>query len=355
MSHGDYSLSREHCEFREGLLEKGVRRCVAWVVAEGLPARCFLRLQRERPMSRFGPVMHRLAGIAAMACLPVLAAAQDSIAGLCGACQPSKFATCGGFLEGPSIDSAGGLWVVDVTGGRILKISGNGDCVSQGKTGGMPNGSKFTKDGRLFVTDSRLGLITFDPVKQTAAVVAGKYNGIPLMSANDLAIDRFGGVYFTVPAGSALMNPIGKVLYLAPDGKDLRMVIDKIAYPNGIAISPDGETVLIAEFAAQRIISVPSLTAKGGFPLTYVYATTRGGIGPDGIAMDHAGRLYVANFGSGEVLVFSPQGVPLGAIELPASAGKMVSNLVIHGQELYVTEGSKGEIWRVHLKTAATN
>jgi gluconolactonase len=275
------------------------------------------------------------------------------MAKFCGSCQPHRFATCGGFLEGASVDAAGGLWVVDVTGGRILEITGAGQCIAKGKTGGMPNGSKFAKDGQLFVTDSRLGLITFDVATGTVSVIADQYGTTSLASANDLAIDQDGGIYFTVPAGSGQLNPVGRVFYLSPDHKNLRLLTDKIAFPNGIAISPDGQSVLIAEFASQRIISVPSLTAKGDFPLTYVYARTRGGIGPDGIALDPSGRLLVANFGSGEVLVYSAEGVPLGAIKLPESAGKRVSNLVIRGRDLYVTEGSKGEVWRISLNKTA--
>jgi gluconolactonase len=291
--------------------------------------------------------------LAALTGFPVIAFAEDSMANLCGHCQPQRFAVCGGFLEGPSVDATGGLWVVDVTGGRILQITAAGQCITKGNTGGMPNGSKFAKDGRLFVTDSRLGLITFDPANGTVSVVADKYRNTSLAGANDLAIDQGGGIYFTVPSGSGQLNPVGRVFYLAADQKSLRLVTDKIAFPNGIAISADGQSVLIAEFASQRIISVPSFAAKGGFPLTYVYARTRGGIGPDGIALDHKGRLFVANFGSGEVLVYSPEGVPLGAIKFPESAGKMVSNIVIRGRELFITDGSKGEFWRMALNEAA--
>jgi gluconolactonase len=304
-------------------------------------------------MSLLRILSRHLPALAAMAGLPVMACAQDSMAKLCGYCQPHKFATCGGFLEGASVDPAGGLWVVDVTGGRILQVTAAGQCIAKGKTGGMPNGSKFAKDGQLFVTDSRLGLITFDASKGTASVIADKYGTTSLASANDLAIDQDGGIYFTVPSGSGQLNPVGRVFYLAPDHINLRLVTDRIAFPNGIAITLDGQSVLIAEFASQRIISVPSFAAKRGFPLTYVYARTRGGIGPDGIALDHTGRLFVANFGSGEVLVYSATGVPLGAIRFPESAGKMVSNLVIRGRELYVTEGSKGEVWRIALNESA--
>jgi gluconolactonase len=194
-----------------------------------------------------------------------------------------------------------------------------------------------------------MGLISLDTSTSKVTIIADKYEGTSLATANNLAIDEAGGIYFTVPAGSGVLNPVGRVFYLESDAKTLRLVTDKIAFPNGIAIAPGGQTILIAEFAAQRVLSVPALTAKGGFPLTYVYARTRGGIGPDGIMVDGKGRHFTASFGSGEVLVFSAVGRPLGAIALPEEAGQMLSNLVIRGHDLYITEGAKGEVWRVHL------
>jgi len=297
------------------------------------------------------PKFKRIAAVMSVALAlsgaPFLASAQESMATFCGECHVETFATCGGFLEGASVDSSGGLWVVDVTGGRILNITDDGQCVSKGKTGGMPNGSKFSKDGRMFVTDAKLGLITFDPQTAKVTVIADKFEGTSLASANDLAIDEAGGIYFTVPGGSGVLNANGRVFYLEPDSKTLKLVTDKIAFPNGIAIGAGGQTVLIAEFAAQRVISVPALTAKGGFPLTYVYARTRAGVGPDGIMVDAKGHLLTASMGSGEVLVFSADGRPLGAIGFPEEAGKTVTNFAIRGHNLYITVG--GAVWRVQL------
>jgi gluconolactonase len=280
---------------------------------------------------------------------PFLASAQDSLSGFCGQCRPEKFASCGGFLEGASVDPSGGLWVVDVTGGRIINVTDAGQCVVKGNTGGTPNGSRFNKEGRHFITDAKLGLLSFDSATSKITVVADKYEGTSLASANDLAIDEAGGIYFTVPGGSNLLNPVGRVFYLEPNLKTLRLVTDKIAFPNGIAITAGGQTILVAEFAAKRVLSLPALTAKGGFPLAYVYARTRGGVGPDGITVDSKGRLITANLGTGEALVFAADGRPLGAIQLPEDAGKNLTNLIVSGQDLYMTEAAKGEIWRVRL------
>jgi len=284
-----------------------------------------------------------------LAIAPFLSPAQETLAGFCGQCRPEKFASCGGFMEGASLDPSGGLWVVDVIGDRILNITDSGQCVVKGKTGGTPNGSRFNKAGRLFITDAKLGLISLDPATSKVTVVADKYEGTSLASANDLAIDEAGGIYFTVPGGSNLLNPVGRVFYLEPDYKTLRLVTDKIAFPNGIAIAAGGQTILVAEFAAKRVLSLPALTAKGGFPLSYVYARTRGGVGPDGITVDGKGRLITANLGTGEALVFASDGRPLGAIQLPEDAGRNLTNLIVRGHDLYMTESGKGEIWRVRL------
>ena len=57
---------------------------------------------------------------------PAAMAAEASLEPICGNCQFERVATCGGFLEGLSVDAAGVLWVMDVTGDRILSISDGG-------------------------------------------------------------------------------------------------------------------------------------------------------------------------------------------------------------------------------------
>jgi gluconolactonase len=297
-------------------------------------------------------VAFQMSIVLVLAVAPFLASAQESLSTFCGECRAEKVATCGGFLEGASLDPSGGLWVVDVTGGRVLNITHDGKCVVKGNTGGLPNGSKFTKDGRLIITDAKLGLITMDLSTSKVSVIADTYEGSSLATANDLAIDAAGGIYFTVSGvGSGILNPNGRVFYLEPDGKTLHLFADKIAFSNGIALSNGGRTVLIAEFAAQRVLSAPALAAKGrsspGLSSTFVYARTRGGIGPDGILVDAKGHLLTANLGTGEVLVFTPDGRLMGGIQLPDEAGKGVTNFVISGHDLYITDG--GAVWKVVL------
>ena len=70
---------------------------------------------------------------------------------------------------------------------------------------------------------------------------------------------------------------------------------------------------------------------------------------------DSAGNIYVAHYGSGEVLVFAPNGDYYGAIRLPERAGSDPTNLAFHSGYLYITESKKGEIWRVKAKIPGIN
>src|SRR5205814_10410904 len=62
------------------------------------------------------------------------------------------------FLEGPSFDRVGNLFVVDIPWGRMFKITPFGKVSVAGEYDGERNGLKFHKDGRAFMADQRHGL-----------------------------------------------------------------------------------------------------------------------------------------------------------------------------------------------------
>src|SRR5512142_2538171 len=67
------------------------------------------------------------------------------------------------FLEGPSFDREGNLYVVDVAWGRVFRISPAGDVALITEYDGEPNGLKIHKDGRIFIADYRNGIMLLDP------------------------------------------------------------------------------------------------------------------------------------------------------------------------------------------------
>lgn len=256
-----------------------------------------------------------------------------------------RFAACGGFLEGITTDPRGDLWSLDVVGGRILQIDVDGHCRERGMLPGYPNGAKFGPDGSMIIA-AGAGLYRFDTTSGTLARLTFDYQGIAVEGLNDLAFDGRGGLYVTAPGRSSILAPTGRVFYRAPTG-EVRLLADGLAFPNGIAVAPDGETVLVSELAAKRIISLPSVDGKGALRMPYVFAFTAGGFGADGIGFGADGRLLAANLGARQLLVFSIDGQHQDKIDLPAAAGALVTNFTFRGDEMFVTEAGKGEIWRM--------
>jgi gluconolactonase len=278
--------------------------------------------------------------------------AKSRLVDICGDCKVEKVIACSGFLEGVNFDKDGLMWMTGLNSGEIFKIGPDRQCTVATKTGGAANGARFHKDGRLFITDRRLGLLAYDPAKNTTAVIRDSLGAERFRGLNDLIFDKDGGVYFTEPSGSNVLTPNGRVFFL-PAGEIpvLRIFTGGIAFPNGIALSPNEARLYVAEFSMNRILAFNTNPAQpGGNP--FVFAQFEGGTGPDGLTIDAAGNVYAAHFNAGEVMVVEPRGFIIGAIRLPPEAGLAVTNVGFHDGYLYITEAAKNEVWRVKTNIA---
>src|SRR5215471_3939180 len=90
------------------------------------------------------------------------------------------------FLEGPSFDRAGNLYVVDVAWGRVFRISPGGEIAPAIEYDGEPNGLKIHKDGRIFIADYRHGILQLDPTSGDIRPVVESDQGRPFKGVNDL-------------------------------------------------------------------------------------------------------------------------------------------------------------------------
>jgi gluconolactonase len=150
--------------------------------------------------------------------------------------------------------------------------------------------------------------------------------GTPLTNPNDASADGRGGVYFSDPGRFAReARAQGWILHLAADGA-LRRVAGPLRYPNGVHVA--GGMLYVSEHLQHRILRYEMLPtgalgeARTFADLTRVPRAARYRVayaltGPDGLEFGPDGDLYVAIYGEGRLLRFSPGGALLGTTEFP--------------------------------------
>jgi gluconolactonase len=254
------------------------------------------------------------------------------------------------YIEGPSFDRDGNLYIVDIAFGLIYQINPQGTIKLLTEYDGEPNGLKIHQDGRIFVADHKNGLMLLDPQSGEIKSFVERYKTESFKGLNDLVFSKEGNLYFTDQGQTGLQDPAGRVFCLDAQGK-LNCLLNNVPSPNGIALNPQENFLYIAATRANsiwRAMLLPdgSITRVGNF------IQLSGGVGPDGLAVDQAGNLYVAHAGLGTVWKFSPQGEPL--LRIRSCAGMMTTNLIFGGkdnQDLFITESESGSILRVRMDT----
>ncbi|HEX6983845.1 MAG TPA: SMP-30/gluconolactonase/LRE family protein, partial [Planctomycetaceae bacterium] len=267
---------------------------------------------------------------------------------------PEKFRKGGGtahgrkkphsFLEGPSFDRDGNLYVTDIPHGRIFRVSPKGEMDVAAEYDGEPNGLKIHKDGRIFIADHKNGIMLMDP--KTGGVtphVVGpdkeRFKGV-----NDLVFASNGDLYFTDQGQTGLHDPTGRVYRLTPEGR-LDCLLSTVPSPNGIVPSRSERALFVAATRANAVWLVP-LTPRGGVSKVGLFVQLPCP-GPDGMALDEEGNLAVAHPSLGVVWLFNTKGVPLYRVE--SCAGSMVTNIAYGGEGrrfLYMTESQTGTVMR---------
>ena len=101
------------------------------------------------------------------------------------------------FIEGPSFDAEGNLYIVDIPFGRIFKITPDARWSLAVEYEGWPNGLKIGRDGRILVADYRHGIMEFDPKAGRMQPILASRNSESFRGCNDLHIASNGDIYFT--------------------------------------------------------------------------------------------------------------------------------------------------------------
>ncbi len=311
-----------------------------------------------------------------LALLPVLASAQESIERLDPALDAilaadAKIETlCTGFdwAEGPVWDEKEKrLLFSDVPRNTIyqwkegdteasvfMKPSGFTGVGSYGSEPGS-NGLAMDGKGQLYCCehgDRRVSYLTPGGGKRT---LADNFNGKRFNSPNDLAIAANGDVYFTDPPYGLPGRdkdtefkelPFHGVFRVTPQGV-VSLVTRDLDRPNGVALSPDGKTLYVAQsHGPAPIIMAYPLKADGtieGGKVFFNCKELKGPGAPDGIKVDAKGNVF--STGPGGCLIFNPEGKLLGRI----LCGRPTANVAFgeNGTRLYLT--SDDRILRVAL------
>lgn len=263
-----------------------------------------------------------------------------------------------GWSEGPVWDRQRDcLYFTDVPGNiawrwseaggatKFLDPSGiSKDAVSGFREPGA-NGLAISNDGSLLICNhGKRAVERMDIETGQRTTLAQSYNGKAFNSPNDLVEAVDGGLFFTDPpyglegldASPLKEQNANGVYHLQPDGRIARL-IDTMTYPNGIALSPDGETLYVSQSdpAAPLLMRMApdGSNATIFFDASAYMSDTAPGL-PDGMAVSATGHIFTT--GPGGVFVLSPAGEPLARIK----TGKATANCCFggsDGQTLYMT------------------
>ena len=258
------------------------------------------------------------------------------------------------FLEGPSFDRAGNLYVVNIPYGQVLRVSREGDFAVIAEWDGEPNGLKIHKDGRIFIADHKQGLMLLDPASGKVEAFFDRPRRERFKGLNDLIFAKNGDLYFTDQGEADLRDPTGRLFRLrAPrdgQGGTLDLLLDNVPSPNGLVLTQNEDILYLAVTRGNAVWQVP-LNPDGTLGRVGIFIQMSGGTGPDGMAMDSEGNLAVCHVGLGSVWLFSRLGRPL--YEISSCTGHATTNAAYGGADgrtLFITESETGTILQARLE-----
>jgi gluconolactonase len=240
-----------------------------------------------------------------------------------------------GLIEGPRVDGAGNLYFSDVTNGGVFRRRPDGsiDTVVPKRRG--VGGIALHADGGIVISGKNIAHVRDG---QTRVLFAR--DGVP--GFNDLFTDAEGRVY----TGSMRSNPFsesgprtpGECYRIDAEGQATELY-SGVSLTNGIGFSPDGRTIYHSDTVPGRIL-VHRLDAAGRATAA---TPIRVEGGPDGLAVDAEGGIWVALYQAGAVQRYLPSGAADTRIAVPSRA---VTSLCFGGADLrdmYVVTAENSE------------
>ena len=266
------------------------------------------------------------------------------------------------FPEGPIAMPDGSVLVVEIEGARLIRVAPDGTKSVAAELGGGPNGAAVGPDGKCYVCNNggfnwihaddgharphgRADNYTGGSIQRvdlaTGAVEAlyTHCDGEPLKGPNDIIFDGKGGFWFTDHGKTydRLMDR-GALFYARIDGSYIKEAAFPLITPNGVGLSPDGNTLYVSETETGRLWSYPILgpgeLAKEPWPSPNGGRFVGGPTGYqrfDSMAVEVNGNICVASLVHGGISVFSPDG---GLLEFHEAPEGYCTNICFGGPDM---------------------
>jgi gluconolactonase len=199
------------------------------------------------------------------------------------------------FTEGPLwLSNESALLFSDVAGNTMYKLKPPSKTAEVFRNpSNNANGHALDPQGRLITCEHTTRRLTRTEGAQVTPVVES-FQGKKLNSPNDVIVRTDGTIYFTdppfgIPMGQMSELNFNGVFRIDPQGA-VSLIDDKRDRPNGVALSPDEKTLYVADTTKNELWSY-AVNADGSTEPGKLLTMTGGG--PDGMAVDDAGNLYV--------------------------------------------------------------
>jgi sugar lactone lactonase YvrE len=212
----------------------------------------------------------------------------------------------------------GRVWFSDWGAHQVIALDPEGRSEVIVSVPSFPMCIDFLPDGRLLVVDSaRRRLLRREP--DGSMVAHADLAPFSLKPWNEVVVDAAGNAYvnnigYDFPGGEPAP---GSVVLVTAQGS-VRTVAGDLAFPNGMAITADGGTLIVAESHANRLTAY-DIGPDGGLGRRRVWAAT-GDDHPDGICVDDEGAIWYADVATGRCVRVREGGQVLATVELDRGA-----------------------------------
>jgi gluconolactonase len=280
------------------------------------------------------------------------------------------------FPEGPVVMPDGSVILTEIERGCITRVMPDGTKRKIADTGGGPNGLAIGPDGKLYCCNNggfeylesdgylaphgiahdysggRIERIDIETGAVELLYKSGDF-GCTLRGPNDIVFDAHGGFWFTDHGKvdyAARCHDIVGIFYAKADGSHLEEVIFPSNNPNGVGLSPDGNTLFAAETYTCRLMKF-NITSPGkvapdagpGGPGIPVYRPA-GYKFFDSLAVEASGNICVATIGECGISVISPEGE---LVEFVETDDIFTTNIAFGGDDMmdaYITLSGSGRL-----------